>query len=459
MKSFLLLLIGFGCALSAQAQHWPSFRGPQAAGVADGHATAAEWDGVRGKNVAWKTAIPGLSHASPVIWGDRVFVATAVSLAGNPAFQTRSDSNAPVPEGTRFRWQLYCLDKQTGRVLWSRTAHEGVPRVKRHLKATQANATPATDGRYVVAIFGSEGLFCFDLNGRLRWRQDLGVLDPGLHDDAAVQWGAASSPVIYQNLAIVQADGHAQSFLAAYDLRTGKRVWRVERGEQPSWSTPLVATPAGRAELVTNAPRHIRAYDPLTGKELWHFANDGLIVQVPAPFAARELIFVTGGWPGGRPIKAFRPGGSGDISLPAGQTSSERLAWRTERGGPYVPTPLVYGDYFYVCSDRGVLSCYHARTGEQIYQRRIDEQAGGFSASPVAADGKLYFPSEDGDVYVVKAGPQFELLAINPMGEPLMASPALSAGVLVVRGQHHVFAIKPPTTASTAPAASPGTRR
>lgn len=446
-RMILVCLFVFVGGLAAQAQQWPMFRGPQAAGVDDSAATAVTWDGVRGQQVQWKTPIPGLSHASPVVWGDRVFLTTAVNLAGNAAFQTRTDSNDPVPEGMRFRWLLYCLDKQTGRIRWSRVAHEGVPRVKRHLKATQANATPATDGRYVVALFGSEGLFCYDLNGRLRWRQDVGILDPGLHDEPAVQWGAASSPVIYRDLVIVQADGHAQSFLAAYDLRSGKRVWRVERGEMPSWSTPLVVTQGGRAELITNAPRHIRAYDPLTGRERWRFANADLIVQVPTPFAARGLVYVTGGWPGGRALKAFRPGGAGDISLAAGQTANAQVAWRTERGGPYVPTPLVYGEYLYVCTDKGVLSCLNAQTGAQLYQRRIDDAAGGFSASPVAADGKLYFPSEDGDVYVVKAGPEFELLARNPMGEPLMASPALSAGLLLLRGQQHLFAIRPAAAA------------
>jgi len=435
---------------AANVQNWPSFRGPQAAGVADGGGAAVSWNSVQGRNIKWKAPIPGLAHSSPVVWGNRVFITTAVNIQNDAAFQTETDSNDPVPENARYRWMIYCFDKSTGRALWRKIAHEGVPRVKRHLKASQANATPATDGRYVVAIFGSEGLFCFDMTGRLVWKQDLGMLDPGLHEDAAVQWGHSSSPIIYKDLVIVQCDGHAQSFLAAYNLQTGRRAWRVERGEMPSWSTPTIVEAKGRAELITNAPRYIRAQDPLTGKELWRFANDDLIVQVPTPFVAHGQVFVTGGWPGGRSIKVFRPGGSGDLSLPAGQNSSTQVAWRLERGGPYVPTPIVYGDYLYVCNDKGVLSCHDVKTGKQLFQHRINEQGGSFSASPVAIDGKLYFPSEDGDVYVFKAGPTYELLSVNPMGESLMATPAISNGIIFVRGQHHLFAIEQKGTTQTA---------
>lgn len=441
MKALLAGCLWLSFSLAASAQNWPSYRGLQAAGVADGTATAVSWDGARGTNIKWKTPIPGLSHASPIVWGNRVFITTAVSAETSSAFQTRTDSNDPVPDG-KYRWLLACLDKKSGRVLWSKVAHEGVPRVKRHLKASQANATPATDGRYVVALFGSEGLFCFEMNGRLVWQQDLGILNPGLDDDATVTWGHASSPIIYQDLVIVQADGHAQSFLAAWNLKTGKRVWRVERGELPSWSTPTIYQNKGRAELITNAPRQIRSYDPLTGKELWHVANNNLIVQVPTPFIARDLVFVTGGWPGGRPITAFRPGGNGNLV-------SDQIAWRLERGGPYVPTPIVYGDYFYVNTDKGVLACYNVQTGEQLYQQRITELGAGFSASPVAADGKLYFPSEDGDVLVLKAGPKYELLATNPMGEALMATPAISDGVIFIRGQNHLFAIEQKSVAAS----------
>jgi outer membrane protein assembly factor BamB len=247
---------------------------------------------------------------------------------------------------------------------------------------------------------------------------------------------------------IVQADGHAQSFLAAYNLADGQQVWKVERGEQPSWSTPVIYQGQGRAELLTNAPRYLRGYNPLTGKELWRFSNSGLIVQAPAPQIGHGMFYFRGGWPGGRPIKALRPGASGDISLAEGDSSNPYHAWTLEKGSPYIPTPLIYGDYLYVCNDRGVLTCFDAKTGAQLYQQRINNQSIGFSASPVAANGKLYLASEDGDVYVLKAGPKYELLAINPMGESLMATPALSDSTIIVRGRNHqqdyvlLFAIK-----------------
>lgn len=442
LKSVLVTLVCLATFTSIHAQNWPSFRGVRAAGISEGRAAPTAWDGIKSINLEWKTAIPGLAHSSPVVWNDRIFITTAVSIDKAAPFQTATESNGPVPENVRYSWRVYCIDKNSGRILWDRTAHEGVPRVKRHLKATQANATPVTDGQYVVALFGSEGLFCFDVNGRMLWKKDLGILDPGLHEDAAVQWGHSSSPVIYKNLVLVQADCHAQSFLAAFDLKDGKQMWRVERGERPSWSTPTIYDGGRRVEVITTAPHFIRAYDPMTGRELWRMSNSDLIVQVPTPFIAHEMFYTTGGWPGGRPVSAIRPGASGDISLKENQTSNAHIVWRAERAGPYVPTPIVYGDYLYSCNDKGVLACHNAKSGEQIYQRRISDQVAGFSASPVASDGKIYFPSEDGDVFVLRAGPKYELLSINPMGEPLMATPAISDGMIILRGQNHLFAVK-----------------
>lgn len=440
MLRSLLLLLCVCLAEVVHAQNWPSFRGPHAAGVAENKTLPRNWNVEKAENLLWKTAIPGLGHSCPIVWGNRIFVTTAVS-ADSSAFQTQTRSNMPVAEGAQQSWRIYCLDKSSGKIIWEKIAHESAPRVKRHLKASHANATPVTDGKHVVALFGSEGLFCFDVDGKLLWKQDLGLLDPGFHRDAAVQWGHASSPIIYKNFVIVQSDAHAQAFIAAFDLKDGKQVWRVEREEMPSWSTPLIYRGKTRDELITNAPKHIRGYDPMTGKELWRFANDELVVQVPTPFLAHEMFYVTGGYPGGRPIKAFRPNASGDISLSEGQSANTHVAWKSERGGPYVPTPIVYGDYLYSCTDKGVLTCFNAKTGEEIYQLRINEQGFGMSASPVAGNGMVYFPSEDGEVYVIKAGSQYELLAVNPMNEAMMATPAISDNMLIIRGQHHVFGI------------------
>ncbi len=323
-------------------------------------------------------------------------------------------------------------------MLWTDKPYEGVPRAKRHVKGTQANSTPVTDGRYVVALFGSEGLACYDLKGKLLWKQDLGVLNPGLWDDKESSWGHASSPIIYRDLVIVQADGHTQSFIAAFNLKDGKQAWRVERNEITSWTTPTIYQGKDRVELIANGGRYIRGYDPLTGKELWRFADNNTEVKMQAPLVANDLIYITGGYPPGRAMYAFRPGAVGDISLKSGEEKNAFLAWTTPKASPYTPTPIIYGAELYVIADNGVLSAYDAKTGENIYQQRLPTS---FSASPVAADGKLYLSSEDGDIFVVKAGRQYELISRNTMEQPVMATPALSDGMLIVRGEDAIYAL------------------
>lgn len=421
-----------------RAQNWPSFRGPNASGVADGTNPPTTWNAGKSQNIIWKATVPGLSHSSPIIWGNRVFLITAISSDEKATFNAKERGIDLANEGAKYTWRIYCLDKQTGRIVWDKTAYEGVPKAKRHLKATQANSTPATDGKYVVALFGSEGLDCYDVDGKLLWKKDLGVLDPGLWEDPTSSWGHASSPVIYRDLAIVQADGHKQSFIAAFNLKDGKQVWRVERGEITSWTTPIINTTRQRTELVANGGRYIRGYDPLTGKELWRFSDSETEVKMQAPQIGNGLIYITGGYPPGRSMYAFRSGAEGDISLKPGQETNDFIAWRSSKGSPYTPTPIIYGDLFYVCADNGVLTAYDAKSGERIYQERL---AGSFSASPVAADGRLYLASEDGDVFVVKAGRKFELLATNSIGQPLMATPAISDGLLIVRAANLVYAI------------------
>jgi len=437
MKRFVLLVL-FLSATTINAQNWPSFRGPNASGVAEGTNPPTTWNLEKSQNVLWKTNIPGLSHSSPIIWDNQVFVITAVSSDPKPPYNPKDRGIDLAPDETKHAWMIFALDKRDGRVLWTDKPYEGVPRAKRHVKATQANSTPVTDGRYLVALFGSEGLACYDLKGKLLWKQDLGVLNPGLWDDKESSWGHASSPIIYRDLVIVQADGHKQSFIAAYNLKDGKQAWRVERDEITSWTTPTIYQGRNRVELIANGGRYIRGYDPLTGKELWRFADNNTEVKMQAPLIAHDLIYITGGYPPGRTMYAFRPGATGDISLKSGEDKNAFLAWTTPKGSPYTPTPIIYGDVLYVLADNGVLSTYDAKTGETIYQQRLPTS---FSASPVAADGKLYLSSEDGDVFVVKAGRQYELLSRNTMDQPLMATPALSNGLLIVRGENAIYAL------------------
>ena len=433
----LVLFLGLS-SISTNAQNWPSFRGVNASGVAEGTNPPVNWDVEKAQNVLWKTPIPGLSHSSPIVWGDHVYVITAISSDSKASFQAKDRGIGLATDDAKHTWMIYAIDKRTGKVAWSNKAYEGVPRAKRHVKATQANSTPVTDGRYVVAIFGSEGLACYDTNGKLLWKQDLGVLNPGLWDDKTSSWGHSSSPVIYRDLVIVQADGHSQSFIAAFNLKDGKQAWRVERNEITSWATPAIYQGKDRAEIIANGGRYIRGYDPLTGKELWRFSDNDTQVKMQAPLIAHDLIYITGGYPPGRAMYAFRPGAVGDVSLKSGEEKNAFLAWSTSKGSPYTPTPIVYGDLFYVLADNGVLSTYDAKTGALVYQQRLPSS---FSASPVAADGRLYLASEDGDVFVVKAGRQYELLSRNVMGQPLMATPALSQGMLIVRGENAIYAL------------------
>lgn len=445
---FVLLLISLMSPLpvAAQAQNWASFRGNNAAGVAEGKPTPVRWDAPKGENIRWKTPIPGLAHASPIIWGNKLFITTSVS--SNPAKpnyrvglygDVTSDSDT-----SKHAWKVYCLDKRTGKILWERVAHEGAPKVKRHIKATHNNSTPATDGRYVVAFFGSEGLYCYDVNGKLAWKKDFGVLNSGWFYDPDYEWGTASSPIIYKNLAIIQVDVQKDSFIAAYDLKSGKEVWRTPRQEIPSWGTPTIYEGKTRAELITNATKAIRAYDPMTGKELWKLSGNPEITAT-TPIIAHDMIFIVNHYRPNQPIYAIRPGATGDISLKQGETKNEYVVWSSQRGGAYMPTPVIYGDYLYINQNQAILRCLNAKTGEVVYQQRIGE-GGSYSASPVAADGKLYLSSEDGAIFVIKAGNTYELLAKNDMGEVLMATPAISEGMIFVRGQHHLFCVADKTT-------------
>jgi outer membrane protein assembly factor BamB len=423
-------------ALTAQSPpNWPQFRGPRTAGAAAGAAPTA-WDLKAGRNILWKTPIPGLSHSSPIVWADSVFVLTTVPKTPRDLTLKLGDAGIdPADDMVPHEWKLYSLERRTGAVRWDRTVHDGMPRMKRHVKASHASSTPATDGTHIVVLAGSQGLFCYDMSGKLLWTRDLGVMDVGLVDDPSYQWGPASSPIIYKNLVIIQNDRHRDSSLSAFDVRTGAPVWQVTRDELPSWATPLVFQPGSRTELVTNSGKYIRGYDPDTGRELWRLSDNATQVKVPSPVAAGSLVVVTGGYPpAGRPIYAIRAGAAGEIA-------PDQVAWRVDRGSSYTSTPIVHDEILYSVTDNGILSAYRIATGARLYQTRISNAASGFSASPVAAGDKIYFASEDGDVFVVQAGPQFKLVATNPMAEPCMATPAVVDGTIIVRTRTQLVAI------------------
>lgn len=439
--SSVLALVGFAAILRAEAyENWPSFRGPNASGMADGMGLPARWEVVE-----WRTPIPGLGHSSPIVWGERVYVTAAVSADPDSIFVHGLDGRIDRrTDRAEHSFRVYALDLPTGAVVWEREATRAVPRITRHPKNSYASPTPATDGKHVVAYFGSEGLYAYDVDGNLLWKRDLGVIDAGASYDDTYDWGVGSSPILYRDLVIVLADSQAGSFLAAFHVASGEPLWRVQRDVISSFSTPAIVEGiegvdgAGRVELVTNGAEFMHGYDPSSGKELWRLSGSSKNTT-PTPAVGGDLVFITSGYRM-HPIFAVRPGGSGDITPKAGERSSEFVLWSSERDGSYMTTPILYRDYLYTCQNNGVLSCYRATTGERVYQERI--AAGAFSASPIASDGKLYFPSEDGDVYVVRSGPEYELLATNPMGEVLMASPAAAPGRLLIRGQRHLFSIR-----------------
>jgi outer membrane protein assembly factor BamB len=444
MRRLLTALLGLSVAVVVHAQppaQWPAFRGRSAAGVGDGMKLPDEWNGVKPVNIAWKVPAPGLGHSSPIVWGDRIYITTAVSSRPGATFKPGLYGEGTASEDRSVhRWQLLAFDRRTGRLAWERTAYEGAPREKRHIKSTYANATPATDGRVIVAFFGSQGLYAFDMDGRPLWTKDLGVLNAGAYDLPEYEWGTASSPIIYKDLVIVQCDTQNESFLLAANVKNGETVWKTKREELPSWGTPTVVEPPnGRPELVTNASNFVRGYDPATGEELWRLGGSSKITA-PTPFAASGLVVVASGRAPERPLFVIRPGGRGDIT-PGDGVSGPHLAWRRTGRGSYMPTPIVYGTTLYVLGNAGLFDAYDLKTGEEIYRQRLPHQGSGFSASPVAADGRIYLSSEDGDIFVVRAGPSFELIAKNPMGEPLMATPALAGGRMYVRGERHLFAI------------------
>ena len=420
---------------------WPGFRGIEARGVDEQATPPLQWSVPASKLVRWRVPVAGLGHSSPVVWGDQVCTATAISGTPDPQLKVGLYGDIEsVRDTTSHRWMVLCFDKQTGALRWERTAKSGVPIIKRHPKSTHASSTLATDGRHMVAFFGSEGLYAYDMKGELLWKKDFGTLDSGFFIAPDAQWGFASSPIIRDGRLVIQVDVQNGSFVAAFDVRTGRELWRTPRADVPTWSTPAIVAMNGRDQVIVNGWKHIGGYDLETGKEVWRMTGGGDI-PVPTPITGQGLVFITNAHGKMSPIYAIKPTATGDISLKEGETSNQHIAWSYVRDGGYMQTPILYGDILYVCRDNGVLSAFDAKTGQRHYQARLGNGSTGFSASAVAAAGRLYYTSEDGDVYVVKAGPAFELLATNPLGEVAMATPAISEGALIFRTRDHLLAI------------------
>jgi outer membrane protein assembly factor BamB len=445
-RSFLassLLALPAVALASKSEQNWPGFRGPGGQGIADGYATRTAWniDTAAGKSsgLLWRAEMPGLGHSSPIIWGDRIYVGTAVRLSGKAPLRTGYYGDVKAAkDNDEQKWMILCFDKKSGKQRWTQTIRTSKPATERHEKSSHANTTLITDGRRLIAFFGSEGLYCFDLNGKLLWSKDLGVINNSWR---GIGWGYSSSPALYQDRIVILCDDPKNPFVAALRLSDGQEVWRTSRkgASEGSWGTPFVHNDGARTQVVTNGWPYIVSYDLETGKELWRLRGGGDI-PIPTPFVADGLIVVSNAHGGKSPLFAIRPSAKGDISLAEGSTSNDSIAWSVPNGGSYISTPVVYRGYIYLANYNGVLRCFDFKTGGKVFEERLGADAV-CSSSLVAADGKVYCPTEDGVVHVIKAGPKLEVLAKNELGDPCLATPAISQGVLYFRTAGSLMAI------------------
>jgi outer membrane protein assembly factor BamB len=347
---------------------------------------------------------------------------------------------ASVEERDAHQWRLLAMDKSTGKVLWDVLGHESVPKVKRHPKASHANCTPATDGKHIAAIFGSEGLFCFDTAGKLIWKQDLGPMDSGYFAVPSAQWGFASSPVIQDGRVIVLCDVQTNSFIAAFDVETGKEIWRTPRKDVPTWGTPTLLQSGTKKLIAVNGWHETATYDFSDGKKLWHLDGGGDI-PVPTPIFAHGLLYFTSAHGRYRPLRAIRPDAAGDITPSDPGQTNQAIVWAHARQGNYMQTPIVVGEHLYACFDNGLLTCVDAKTGVVKYSERLSGAGQGSSSSPVSDGRHLFFGSEPGTVYVVPATGKFSVMATNDLKESCMATPAISAGTLFYRTRTRLVAI------------------
>ena len=446
--------------------NWPQFRGPGASGVSAG-SPPLTWDVTTGENVKWKTEIAGLGHSSPVVWGDRVFLTTAVNTeTDEPTLQTGwlGGTGKAAEEQGDWKWQVVCLDLENGKLLWSKDVAEGEPEIKRHLKASHANCSVATDGKHVVAFFGSEGLFCFDFEGNLLWEKNFGRLHSGPYNAEELEWGFASSPIIHDGRVVVQCDCLNTGFVAVLDITSGDECLRIDRDEVATWSTPAIVETGSGTQIVCNGYKQMASYDFESGEQIWTLQGGG-DVPVPTPLFANGLIYLTNGH-GRSPTYAISPDATGDLTpasekkepIDKTETSEDQsdsqsleteaielpdgLVWWQPKDGSYMPTPIVVGELMYTCNDNGRLSVRNALSGETIYRKRVGEESGTFSASAVATADHLFFSNEKGLVIVVKTGKEYELVAENSMEGVVMATPAIAGDRLLIRTSRHLYCLE-----------------
>jgi outer membrane protein assembly factor BamB len=445
LTSSVFIILCFYCICHVQGQtdvkrQWPSFRGYMSSGVLDVADLPESFDVASSSNIRWKTEVPGLGLSSPVIWDNKLFITTAISESDKEGFKTGLYGDIePVGDSSVHEWKVLCFDKHTGKLIWEKTSCKGIPAMKRHPKSTHANTSLATNGKVVVAFFGSEGLYCYDMSGNLLWERNFGLLKSVFFMVKNAEWEFASSPIIHNDAVIIQCDVLENSFVAAFDTRTGRELWKTGRDEYPGWCTPNVYTHAGKTIVALNGYKHTGGYDFETGKEIWRMSGGGDI-QIPTPVVGKGLVYFNSAHGRSSPIIAVKTDAAGDITLKEGETANSGVAWSIPRGGSYMHTMLLYRNRLYNVNWNGTVNCLDPMTGEQIYTAKIGK-AKSFIASPVASDGKIYIVDEEGIVHIIKDGDSFEQLAEIPLNDICLTAPAITDGMIFFRTQRYLIAV------------------
>lgn len=416
-------------------KYWHQWRGPYMTGVSPHGDPPLEWSET--KNIKWKIAIPGKGHASPVIWGDQIFILTAIETDKDAQTVEESGpsqkgySGMPVNRTTKIhKFVIFAINRHDGKILWQRTVKEEAPQEGTHEMGSWASHSPVTDGKHVYAYFGSRGLFCFDMQGNLKWERDFGQLNKRM------AFGEGSSPALYEDRIIVNWDHEGQSFIIALDKKRGKDVWKVDRDEGTSWATPLVVENNGKLQVVTSATKLVRSYDFTTGELIWECS--GMTQNaIPSPLAADGMLYVMSGFRGNALLAIDLLKAKGNIA------NSDAVVWKHDKDTPYAPSGLLFDDKLYFLrSNNGILSCFNARTGKEYYSGQRLEGMGNVFASPVGAKDRVYVVGQKGTMYVIKHGPSFEILAKNILDDNFSASPAIVGSTLYLRGYKNLYCVE-----------------
>lgn len=418
-------------------KNWPQWRGPSANGVAPYGDPPIEWSET--KNIKWKIDLPGMGHSTPVIWGNQIFVLTAIetdkTVEPGEGKQTKAKrSMIPFTTGTSkiHKFAIFAINRSDGQILWQQSAREELPHEGIQKTASWASSSPVTDGEHVYACFGSKGLFCYDMQGNLKWEKDLGDLN------IINKWGGGSSPVLYNDKLIVKWDHQDQSFIIVLDKNTGNEIWKVDRDEKTSWTTPLVIEYNGQPQVITSASNRVRSYDLTTGDLLWESSGLAAPEVIPTPIASADMVYVmSGGIMKASELQAIK------LSEAKGNIAgSAAIVWTLDRDTPYVPSPLLYDNRLYFSKGNdGTLACFNAESGEEYYSRQRQKGVGSIYASPVGAGGRIYITSRNGSTMVVKHATQYEVLAVNKLDDRFSASPVVVGNELFLRGEKYLYCI------------------